>query len=40
MATLTAYKFDTPEGAGKMLDLVQDLSKQELIEIQDAATVT
>ena len=40
MATLTAYKFDTPEGAGKMLALVQDLAKQQLIEIQDAATVT
>jgi uncharacterized membrane protein len=40
MATLTAYKFDTPEGAGKMLDLLQDLSKQQLIEIEDAATVT
>jgi uncharacterized membrane protein len=40
MTTLTAYKFDTPDGAGKMLALVQDLSKQELIEVEDAATVT
>lgn len=41
MATaLTAYKFDTPDGAGKMLDLVQNLSKQELISIEDAAIVT
>ena len=27
MTALTAYKFDTPDGAGKMLDLVQDLVK-------------
>jgi uncharacterized membrane protein len=37
---LTAYKFDTPDGAEQMLDLVQSLSKQELIDIQDAAIVT
>ena len=40
MATLTAYKVDTPEGAGKMLDLVQDLVKQQLIVLEDAATVS
>ena len=40
MATITAFKFDTPEGAGKMLDLVKDLSKQQLITLQDAAIVT
>lgn len=40
MATITGYKFDTPEGAGKMLDLVKNLSKQHLITLQDAAIVT
>ena len=39
-STLTAYKFDTSDGAGKMLDLVKNLSKQELIDIEDAAIVT
>jgi uncharacterized membrane protein len=40
MATITGYTFDTAEGAGKMLDLVQDLSRQELITVDDAALVT
>ncbi len=40
MATITGYTFDTAEGAGKMLDLVQNLSRQELITVEDAATVT
>jgi uncharacterized membrane protein len=40
MATITGFKFDTPDGAGKMVDLVQDLSKQQLITLEDAATVT
>jgi uncharacterized membrane protein len=40
MATITGFKFDTPDGADKMVDLVQDLSKQQLITLQDAATVT
>jgi uncharacterized membrane protein len=40
MATITAFKFDTPDGAGQMLDLVKDLSKQQLITLQDAAIVT
>jgi uncharacterized membrane protein len=40
MATLTALKFDTPEGAEQMSNLLQDLQKQQLITIQDAATVT
>jgi uncharacterized membrane protein len=40
MATITAFKFDTPEGAEQMLDLVKDLSKQRLITLQDAAIVT
>jgi uncharacterized membrane protein len=40
MATITGFKFDTPDGAGKMVDLVQDLAKQQLITLQDAATVS
>jgi uncharacterized membrane protein len=40
MATITVYKFDTLDGAKSMLDLIQDLSKQQLITLQDAATVT
>ena len=40
MTTITGYKFDTVEGAGQMLDLVQDLTKQKLITLEDAATVT
>ena len=40
MTTLTAYKFDTPDGAGQMLDLMQNLTKQHLVELQDAAIVS
>jgi uncharacterized membrane protein len=40
MATITGFKFDTPDGAGKMVDMVQDLSRQQLITLQDAAVVT
>jgi uncharacterized membrane protein len=40
MATITAFKFDNPDGAEQMLDLVKDLSKQQLITLQDAAIVT
>lgn len=40
MATITAFKFDTPDGAEQMLDLVKDLTKQQLITLQDAAIVT
>ena len=40
MATISGFKFDTPDGAGKMVDLVKDLSKQQLIVLQDAAIVT
>ena len=39
MANLTVLKFDNPEGAGKMLDKVKALQKQQLIVLQDAATV-
>jgi uncharacterized membrane protein len=40
MATLTVFKFSTPEGAGQMLTKVEALQKKELIKIQDAAIVT
>ena len=40
MATLTALKFGTPEGATKTLSTLQELQKQELIKIVDAAIVT
>lgn len=40
MATLTALKFDTPDGAKKFLDTVKDLQKQQLIQLQDAAIVS
>jgi uncharacterized membrane protein len=40
MATLSALKFSTPEGAEQMLGKLQDLQKQQLIQIQDAAIVT
>jgi uncharacterized membrane protein len=40
MASLTVLKFNTPEGAGQMLEKVKRLQKQQLIKLQDAATVT
>ena len=40
MATLTALKFGTPEGAEQALATLQELQKQQLITIQDAAVVS
>lgn len=40
MATLTVLKFKTDTGAESTLDLLKNLSKQELITIHDAAIVT
>lgn len=40
MATLTAWKFDTPEGADAAEQTLVALSKEELITIHDAATVS
>lgn len=40
MATLTALKFTTPEGAQQMLDTLAGLQSQHLMTIQDAATVS
>jgi len=39
MATLTAWKFDTPEGAAQAESILTGLSKEELITIIDAAVV-
>jgi uncharacterized membrane protein len=40
MATLTAFKFPTPDGAQRALATVQELQRQQLITLQDAAIVT
>lgn len=40
MATLTVFKFSTPDGAEKMLAKVQSLQQMELIKLQDAAIVS
>jgi uncharacterized membrane protein len=40
MATVTALKFDTPEGASNALGVIQNLQKQHLIKLHDAAIVT
>jgi uncharacterized membrane protein len=40
MATLTAWKFDTPDGADQAESILVALSKQELIKLYDAATVS
>lgn len=40
MATLTVLEFDTPDGADKGLTLLQNLQKQQLIQIRDAAIVS
>lgn len=40
MATLSVLKFDTPDGAQQMLTTLENLQKQQLITVQDAAIVT
>jgi uncharacterized membrane protein len=40
MTTLTVLKFPTAEGAGVMLSRLQDLQRQQVIQVQDAAIVT
>jgi uncharacterized membrane protein len=40
MATLTAWKFDSADGAKNALELLEKLQKQGLIQINDAAYVT
>jgi uncharacterized membrane protein len=40
VATLTVWKFDTPDGADDAQGVLEGLAKQELITIHDAAVVT
>ena len=40
MGTLTVWKFDSPDGAAKALELLQTMQKQSLITVNDAATVS
>lgn len=40
MTTLTVLKFDTAKGAENELEIIENLSKKQLIELQDAAIVT
>jgi uncharacterized membrane protein len=40
MATVTVLKFPTPEGAANALSIVQDLQRQALIKVHDAAIVS
>ncbi|WP_269849909.1 hypothetical protein [Methanosarcina horonobensis] len=40
IATLTVLKFNTPRGAEDALAVVEDLSKRQLITLQDAAIVS
>jgi uncharacterized membrane protein len=40
MASLTVWKFDTPNGADQALGKLEGLAKQQLITIEDAAVVS
>ncbi len=40
MATLSAWLFDTPDGAAQAESLLLDLQKQQILVVQDAATVS
>jgi uncharacterized membrane protein len=40
MATLSVWKFDSPDGARAALATLMDLSKQQLVTVQDAAYVS
>jgi len=40
MATVTVLKFSTAEGAGEVLEQIQDLQKRHLIKLHDAAIVS
>lgn len=40
MATFTVWKFEDPTGADRAVQLLESLQKQELIQVQDAATVS
>lgn len=40
MATLTVFKYETPDGAAKLLEKIKSMQKMQLIKLQDAAIVT
>ena len=40
MTSIVAFRFGTPDGAGHMLELVQDLARGQSISVEDAAVVT
>lgn len=40
MSTLSVWRFDTPDGAAKAITTLESLSKQQLITVHDAATVS
>ena len=40
MATLTVWRFNNPEGAGRAVGILEGLQKQELITVHDAAIVS
>ncbi|WP_027862712.1 DUF1269 domain-containing protein [Marmoricola sp. URHB0036] len=40
MATLTVWRFDSPEGADEASRTLQELARQDLLVLHDAATVT
>ena len=37
MATLTVWRFNDPEGAGRAVGILEGLQQQELITVHDAA---
>jgi len=40
MATLSVWRFDSPDGAGKAVATLEELAKKRLINLHDAATVS
>ena len=40
MATLTVWRFDTPAGADEASQTLQELARENLLVLHDAATVT
>jgi uncharacterized membrane protein len=40
MSTLSVWRFDTPDGAANAVQTLEDLQKQKLVTVHDAATVT
>ena len=40
MATLTVWKFSSPESADEAVDRLRSLQKEQLIEVHDAATIS